>query len=229
MTQTNPAPACRGRGRPIGSVPERPPQAEHPRRHGPPSATNAAEKLRRTSERRRLIDPTTCECDYSDDETDFMKAMDRYKRGEPQAVPDLERSPGGVAVAGLPQGRPSRPTCRAPRSRRPPTPPRRHSRPPVECPGSCEPIRPRTRGGSAVEGAVPPQRLRPQPRSETLAKLKSPYHRGDRLVADRQRNWRKSSGWSCGVRRADRSARRSSTSPTGLRPDRGRPVLTADR
>jgi len=42
-------------------------------------AKNAAEK-RRTSERRRLIDPTTCERDYNDEETDFMKAMDRYKR-----------------------------------------------------------------------------------------------------------------------------------------------------
>ena len=42
-------------------------------------ALNAAEK-RRTSERRRLIDPTTCERDYSLDETDFIKAMYRYKR-----------------------------------------------------------------------------------------------------------------------------------------------------
>ena len=40
---------------------------------------NAAEK-RRTSERRRLIDPTTCERDYTDEETAFMKAMERYKR-----------------------------------------------------------------------------------------------------------------------------------------------------
>lgn len=49
-------------------------------------ATNAAEK-RRTSERRRLIDPTTCERDYSDDETDFMKAMDRYKRENRRPFP----------------------------------------------------------------------------------------------------------------------------------------------
>jgi hypothetical protein len=32
---------------------------------------NAAEK-RRSSERRRLIDPTTCERDYTDEETAFM-------------------------------------------------------------------------------------------------------------------------------------------------------------
>jgi hypothetical protein len=31
-------------------------------------------------ERRRQVDPTTCEKDYSDDEIDFMKAMDLYKR-----------------------------------------------------------------------------------------------------------------------------------------------------
>jgi hypothetical protein len=31
-------------------------------------------------ERRRQIDPTTCERDYTDDEIEFMKAMDDYKR-----------------------------------------------------------------------------------------------------------------------------------------------------
>ena len=49
-------------------------------------ANNAAEK-RRTSERRRLIDPTTCERDYSDEETIFMKAMDRYKRDNRRPFP----------------------------------------------------------------------------------------------------------------------------------------------
>src|SRR5438874_5182157 len=49
-------------------------------------AQNAAEK-RASSERRRLIDPTTCERDYSDDETDFMKAMDRYKRENRRPFP----------------------------------------------------------------------------------------------------------------------------------------------
>ena len=47
---------------------------------------NAAEK-RRTSERRRLIDPTTCERDYSNDETSFMKAMERYKRENRRPFP----------------------------------------------------------------------------------------------------------------------------------------------
>lgn len=49
-------------------------------------AANAA-KARQSSERRRLIDPTTCERDYSDDETDFMKAMDRYKRENRRPFP----------------------------------------------------------------------------------------------------------------------------------------------
>jgi hypothetical protein len=49
-------------------------------------AQNAAEK-RRTSERRRLIDPTTCERDYTDDETSFMKAMERYKRENRRPFP----------------------------------------------------------------------------------------------------------------------------------------------
>ncbi len=49
-------------------------------------AQNAAEK-RKSSERRRLIDPTTCERDYTDDETEFMKAMDRYKRENRRPFP----------------------------------------------------------------------------------------------------------------------------------------------
>src|SRR5262249_56363362 len=47
---------------------------------------NAAEK-RRTSERRRLIDPTTCERDYNEDETAFMRAMERYKRENRRPFP----------------------------------------------------------------------------------------------------------------------------------------------
>ncbi|MFH5804273.1 hypothetical protein [Alienimonas sp. DA493] len=35
---------------------------------------------RRVVERRKQIDPTTCERDYSGDEVDFMRAMDEYKR-----------------------------------------------------------------------------------------------------------------------------------------------------
>src|SRR6476659_5517848 len=49
-------------------------------------AANAAAK-RAASERRRLIDPTTCERDYNDEETEFMKAMDRYKRENRRPFP----------------------------------------------------------------------------------------------------------------------------------------------
>ena len=38
-------------------------------------------------ERRRQIDPTTCERDYSNDEIDFMKAMDQYKRDNRRPFP----------------------------------------------------------------------------------------------------------------------------------------------
>ena len=38
-------------------------------------------------ERRRQIDPTTCERDYTNDEIDFMKAMDQYKRDNRRPFP----------------------------------------------------------------------------------------------------------------------------------------------
>ncbi|MBA4030007.1 MAG: hypothetical protein C0478_03800 [Planctomyces sp.] len=42
---------------------------------------------RRKVERRRMIDPTTCERDYSGDEVEFMKAMDEYKRKSGRMFP----------------------------------------------------------------------------------------------------------------------------------------------
>lgn len=42
---------------------------------------------RRKVERRRQIDPTTCERDYSDEEIAFMKAMDDYKRKSGRQFP----------------------------------------------------------------------------------------------------------------------------------------------
>ena len=42
---------------------------------------------RRKVERRRQIDPTTCERDYSGDEVEFMSAMDVYKRRSGRAFP----------------------------------------------------------------------------------------------------------------------------------------------
>jgi hypothetical protein len=37
--------------------------------------------------RRRQIDPTTCERDYSSDEVEFMHAMDQYKRASGRMFP----------------------------------------------------------------------------------------------------------------------------------------------
>lgn len=39
------------------------------------------------NERRRHIDPTTCERDYSDEEIAFMRAMDEYKRKSGRMFP----------------------------------------------------------------------------------------------------------------------------------------------
>jgi hypothetical protein len=38
-------------------------------------------------ERRRQIDPTTCEREYTNDEIEFMKAMDQYKRDNRRPFP----------------------------------------------------------------------------------------------------------------------------------------------
>ncbi|MCA9118326.1 MAG: hypothetical protein KDA79_24850 [Planctomycetaceae bacterium] len=59
------------------------------------SATAPAEEIgqerrqtpRRKVERRRQIDPTTCERDYSDSEIEFMRAMDEYKRRSGRQFP----------------------------------------------------------------------------------------------------------------------------------------------
>lgn len=42
---------------------------------------------RNLGERRRQVDPTTCERDYSEEEIVFMKAMDQYKRANRRPFP----------------------------------------------------------------------------------------------------------------------------------------------
>jgi hypothetical protein len=42
---------------------------------------------RHQGERRRQVDPTTCERDYTDEEIFFMKAMDQYKRDNRRPFP----------------------------------------------------------------------------------------------------------------------------------------------
>ncbi len=50
----------------------------------PPSEFKPA---RRRKERRRQIDPTTCERDYNTEEIDFMQALDAYKRSSGRMFP----------------------------------------------------------------------------------------------------------------------------------------------
>ena len=60
---------------------------------------------RRKTPRRRQIDPTTCERDYSQDEIEFMHALDEYKRKNGRMFPtcseilEVIRDLGYVKVA----------------------------------------------------------------------------------------------------------------------------------
>ena len=47
---------------------------------------NAAETMEKTA-RRRNIDPTTCERDYSNEEREFMMAYEAYKRSSGRNFP----------------------------------------------------------------------------------------------------------------------------------------------
>ena len=49
--------------------------------------TGVVSEPRRKKQRRRHIDPTTCERDYSDPEIEFMRAMDDYKRDAGRMFP----------------------------------------------------------------------------------------------------------------------------------------------
>lgn len=50
-------------------------------------ASERREGERRTVQRRRHIDPTTCERDYSTEEIEFMHALDAYKRASGRMFP----------------------------------------------------------------------------------------------------------------------------------------------
>lgn len=53
-----------------------------------PVAVERRKLERRTKvARRRQIDPTTCERDYTDDEVEFMRALDEYKRTSGRMFP----------------------------------------------------------------------------------------------------------------------------------------------
>lgn len=62
-----------------------------PERRGGSAAPFTGEERRtlprRKVERRRQIDPTTCERDYTAEEIEFMRAMDEYKRKSGRMFP----------------------------------------------------------------------------------------------------------------------------------------------
>jgi hypothetical protein len=52
-----------------------------------PVAVDHRGSKRDLPERRRQVDPTTCERDYNDEEIIFMKSMDQYKRDNRRPFP----------------------------------------------------------------------------------------------------------------------------------------------
>ena len=75
--KTAAAPSAKGS---VGSCPE------WANRRASEQATRAA-KARQTSGRRRFVDPTTCERDYSQAELEFMLAMNEYKHKSGRMFP----------------------------------------------------------------------------------------------------------------------------------------------
>lgn len=73
----------------------------------PAVATKPATERRTKKQRRRQIDPTTCERDYTGDEVEFMQALDAYKRAAGRMFPtcseilEVIRSLGYVRVTEL--------------------------------------------------------------------------------------------------------------------------------
>lgn len=58
-----------------------------PSQGAPDGVERRTGESRRKAQRRREIDPTTCERDYSLDEVEFMNAMDNYKRRSGRPFP----------------------------------------------------------------------------------------------------------------------------------------------
>ena len=74
--------------RPVRPVKEVAPVPEEDVRFEDPGISARREIMdRRRQDRRRQIDPTTCERDYSDGEIEFMRAMDDYKRKSGRPFP----------------------------------------------------------------------------------------------------------------------------------------------
>ena len=80
-----------------------------------PVAVERRDNERRKTPRRRQIDPTTCERDYSDEEIEFMHAMDAYKRANGRMFPtcseilEVIRALGYVKTTPAPAAMPKAP------------------------------------------------------------------------------------------------------------------------
>ena len=83
-------------------------QKEERRKESAPVAVERRTSERRKTPRRRQIDPTTCERDYSGEEIEFMQAMDAYKRANGRMFPtcseilEVIRAMGYVRVSPTP-------------------------------------------------------------------------------------------------------------------------------
>jgi hypothetical protein len=64
--------------------------------------------------RRRQIDPTTCERDYTDDEVEFMNAMDQYKRTSGRMFPTCSEILEVIRGLGYEKRAPEAPVVAAP-------------------------------------------------------------------------------------------------------------------
>ncbi len=63
-------------------------QGDRRKRSVPVAIERRSGKERRVEgERRRQVDPTTCEREYTDEEIEFMRAMDFYKRANRRPFP----------------------------------------------------------------------------------------------------------------------------------------------
>jgi hypothetical protein len=74
---------------PVDRPPD-PPELELPAPWEDTKATNQARrasKAKAASTRRRLVDPTTCDLDYSKAQLEFMKAMQDYKQSSGRMYP----------------------------------------------------------------------------------------------------------------------------------------------
>ena len=92
-----------------GSRREKEKGAAPPKPAAPPVKLERRQKVNR----RRQIDPTTCERDYTDDEVEFMTALDDYKRKSGRMFPTCSEVLEVVRSLGYERLSPNEPAVRA--------------------------------------------------------------------------------------------------------------------